>query len=335
MSAAHSHAQTDAHAVGPDHSADTIFISIASFCDPLLEFTLRSAMTQASRPERVFIGVVDQQMPELRLRLPDAWSQRVRQIHVHPLEARGPCWARAIAMSLHQGERWFLQVDSHTWFEPGWDAQLLHWGHHCQSLNPRCLITAYPNPFRMVERQPVAEQVGPSVLAHVVKTGCQFDAEHPVLYFEAVPVQSQQPVLGLHVAAGCLFAPAAVISALPYDPFLYFHGEEQAFALRAWTRGWDIFHVPRVPLYHHYVGLEGAGRAMHWAPELDAQRRVASKVLSDAANARMQALLWDAADLGVYGLGEQRSLADYAEFSGIDYARRCIAPQAYKARYGY
>lgn len=314
---------------------ERIFISIASFCDPLLAFTIRSALTQASRPERVVIGLVDQQLPELQYRPPERWAAQVRAVHLHPLEARGPCWARAIAMSLLQGERWFLQVDSHTWFEPGWDERLVRWGQACQTLNRRCLITAYPNPFRMVDGQPRAELVGRQVLAHVVKTDQVFAAEHPVLMFEGVPVHSEQPVRGLHVAAGCLFAPGEVVNALPYDPFLYFHGEEQSFALRAWTRGWDIFHVPAVPLYHHYVEPGSEGRAMHWSPELDAQRQVRSGQLMSAANARLRALLWEQADLGLYGLGHERSLADYAAFSGIDYAARRIAPSAYKARFGY
>lgn len=314
---------------------ESIFISIAAFCDPLLEFTIRSALTQASRPEKVFIGLVEQQVPALRLRIPEPYAQQLRSVQIDPLQARGPCWARAVAMSLYQGERWFLQVDSHTWFEPGWDERLVRWGHAAQALNPRCLITAYPNPFQMQDGQPVAQLVGAQVLAHVVKTGCEFTADNPVLYFEGVPVASDKPVYGLHIAAGCLFAPGALVNAVPYDPFLYFHGEEQSFALRAWTRGWDIFHVPAVPLYHHYVGPGGSGRPMHWSPELDAQRRQRSSVLSDAANSRLADLLWRGADLGIYGLGSERSLADYAAFSGIDYAARSIAPLSYKARFGY
>jgi len=35
------------------------------------------------------------------------------------------------------------------------------------------------------------------------------------------------------------------------------------------------------------------------------------------------------------GEGTQRSLADYADFSGIDYPARPIAPMARKARFGF
>ena len=90
-----------------------------------------------------------------------------------------------------------------------------------------------------------------------------------------------------------------------------------------------------MPIYHQYVAAGDAPRPMHWSHELDQQRQVRSAQLGEAANRRMAGLLWKGADLGVYGLGSVRSLADYAAFSGIDYAARSIAPSAYKARYGY
>ena len=317
-------------------SDERIFVSVASYCDPLLGFTLDSALSQARHPQRLRFGVVDQSPPETPWTLPvQAQAHQVRRLHLHPRDARGPCFARALAMGLHQGEQWYLQVDSHTWFEPGWDERLLHWGHQCMALNPRCILSCYPNPFNIMEGQPVATVVTREVLAHVVHMDSGFGADHPVLLFEAVPVSNSGPVPAFHVAAGCLFAPAALVNELPYDPFLYFHGEEQSLALRAWTRGWDLFHVPDMPLLHQYVQVDALPRPMHWQPDVDEQRAVRSAELDRAAQQRLRALLWEAADLGAYGLGTQRSLADYAAFSGIDYAARSIALRARKARYGY
>ncbi|MFN5049058.1 GlcNAc-transferase family protein [Roseateles sp.] len=321
-------------------AAHSLFISVAAFCEPLLEFTLLNAIAQARHPERLVFGLVEQQWPEHRPALDQQeLAPRLRRLQLHPLEARGPCWARALAMSLYQGERWFLQIDAHSCFEPGWDERLIAWGLACQAHNPNFLISAYPNPFRMVEGQAQPEPVTRGVLAHVVKSGCTFAAEHPTLLFESVPVDSEQAVLGLHVAGGCLFGPGHLVQALPYDPFLYFHGEEQAYALRAWTRGWDIFHIPDLPLYHAYLDPQAPpSRPLHWSAELEALRgrtQASAAALQSAAAARLRALLWDGADLGVYGLGQARSLDDYAAFSGIDYRARRIHPGAYKARFGY
>lgn len=313
----------------------SIFVSVAAYCDSMLGFTLRSAMAQADDPGRVFLGVVEQTLPSDQLRLQAPWAaSQVRWARLHALEARGPCWARALAMSLYQGEDWFFQVDSHTWFEPGWDTRLLRWAQRCQALNPRCLLSCYPNPFRMEAGEPYATVVGPQVLAHVVGSASEFHTDHPVLMFEGVPVASAEPVPGMHIGAGCLFAPGAIVDALPYDPQLYFHGEEQALALRAWTHGWDIFHIPGMPVYHLYHLAGAAPRPLHWSPEIDAQRTVRSDALTAGANRRLAALLWQGADLGVYGLGTRRTLTDYAAFSGIDYQQRSIGATARKGRFG-
>jgi len=317
-------------------SAASIFISVASYCDPLLRFTLASARSQASRPERVFIGVVEQAAAGQALRFDDEWSgAHLRVTRVDALEARGPCWARALAMALYQGEDWYLQVDSHTWFEPGWDERLLHWGRRVTASNPRSLLTCYPNPFRLRDGHPVALPVTNRVLATVVRGDSEFDPQHPVLMFEGVGVETEEAVPGFHVAGGCLFAPGSIVDEIPYDPRLYFHGEEQAFALRAWTHGWDILHMPGMPMYHLYTDPGSKPRPMHWTPEHDEQRAVRSAALEAAARERLTALVWGGGDLGAFGLGRVRSLAEYAEFSGIDYTQRRIDPRARKARFGY
>jgi hypothetical protein len=317
-------------------SAATIFVSVAAYCDPMLGFTLASARAQAADPSRVYLGVVEQAARGQELRQRDEWSrEHVRWTRVDALEARGPCWARALAMGLYQGEDWYLQIDSHTWFEPGWDERLVHWGQRCSTGNPRSILSCYPNPFSIRDGHPAAQPVTNQVLAFVVRGDSEFAQDHPVLMFECVAVEREELVPGVHVAGGCLFAPGRIVDELPYDPQLYFHGEEQAFALRAWTHGWDILHIPRMPMYHLYTQPGSAPRPMHWSPEQDALRAVRSATLELAARQRLAKLLWQGGNLGAYGLGTVRTLADYAAFSGIDYAARQIAPQARKARFGY
>lgn len=317
-------------------SGDSIFISIAAYCDPMLAFTINSARSQAADPSRVFIGIVEQAPAGQALRMEDQWSlEHLRWTRVDALEARGPCWARALAMALYQGEDWYLQIDSHTWFEPGWDERLIHWARRCGESNPRTLLTCYPNPFVMRNGHPAAELVTNKVLAMVVRGELGVAADNPVLMFEGVGVETDEPVPGVHLAGGCLFGPGNTVDELPYDPHLYFHGEEQSLSLRAYTRGWDIVHIPGMPLYHLYTLPGSSPRPMHWSPEHDERRAVRSATLEAAARKRLVSLLWEGGDLGVYGLGTVRSLADYAAFSGIDFAARRIEDRARKARFGY
>jgi len=171
------------------------------------------------------------------------------------------------------------------------------------------------------------------VLAQVVKPGSGFEAGHPVLAFEAHVVRATQPLPAFHVGAGCLFAPGWITHAVPYDPWLYFHGEEQALALRLYTRGWDVFHMPGLPIHHLYNdGAAGAPpRPLHWDAQHEALRDVRWWALEQRARARLAALV-AGQDLGVYGLGRERSVAEFAAFSGIDYAARTLAPSAFLPR---
>lgn len=309
----------------------SIFVSIASYCDPILRFTVERAMAAARHPDALHFGIVDQS-PHGTPRLVVRGGPRLTLVRVDPLDARGPCWARAIGMSLYDGEDWFLQIDSHMDFDAGWDERLVA---QAESLLPGrrgVALSAYPSPFVFEGETPVRKPTTEGVLAHVVKHGATFEDGHPVLGFEAHPVETQQPLAGFHLGAGCLFAPGRFVETFPYDPFLYFHGEEQALALRIFTHGWDIFHIPSLPVFHLYNTAESkAPRPMHWDAGQDARRSVSWWQLEERSRKRVDALVKGTLQ-GAYGLGGVRSIADYAAFSGIDYAARAIEPRAYRPR---
>jgi hypothetical protein len=315
----------------PAFIAMSIFISIASYCDPVLGFTLARARATARWPEQLHFGIVDQSPPGSEPVHSELEPSRLTYLRIDPVYARGPCWARALAMTLYEGEEWFLQLDSHMDFDEGWDAQLIA---HAQALltgRRGIAISSYPNSFVFQEGRPVRRPATEKVLAHVVKPGSGFSPEHVVLSFEAHPAHVDEPVPGFHVGAGCLFAPGSFVEQLPYDPWFYFHGEEQGVAIRMFTHGWDIFHVPALPIYHLYNNADAGGppRPMHWDAAHEAQRQRAWWTLEQRSRARLAALV-GGQPLGVFGLGSVRSVAQYAQFSGIDYAARSIAPKAFR-----
>jgi hypothetical protein len=310
-----------------------IFVSIASYCDPVLPFTLRRAVECAAAPQRLHFGVVDQSPAGApRVRSP-GHGCRLSQVRIEVADARGPCWARALAMSLHDGEEWYLQLDAHMDFDPGWDERLVQQALALGAPSRDLVISTYPAAFRLVEGNPVRETLTRGVLAQVVRPGASFDATHPVLPFEAHPVEGRTVLPAFHVGAGCLFAPGRITQRLPYDPWLYFHGEEQALALRLFTHGWDLFHMPDLPIHHQYndAGASGPARPLHWDAAQEALRDFDWWTLEQRSRRRLAALV-EGADLGAYGLGAARTLADFAAFSGIDYAARTLAPAAFLPR---
>lgn len=315
----------------------TVFLSIASYRDPVLPFTIARAVHAARWPGQLHFGIVDQSpapppgTPPLA-----AGPARISYLRIDPVYARGPCWARAIGMSLYDGEDWFFQLDSHMEFEEHWDEKLIAQATRLMQGRQGMVISSYPNPFIFENGEPVLKPTTPKVLAHVVKPDSKFEPNHPVLGFEAHPIDTDEAVPGIHLGAGCLFAPGKFVEAFPYDPWFYFHGEEQGIAIRLYTHGWDMFHMSGLPVYHLYnsPGSGGPPRPMHWDTAENEQRPQQWWKLEERSRLRLADLI-AGKDLGVFSLGKERTLASYAAFSGIDYEARTISdfarkPQAHR-----
>ena len=312
----------------PDNDKATIFISIASYCDPLLKATIEDACAKAIYPERLKFGVVEQ--TDLTQKLPVAsmpQSKQIRYLAVDRLHSRGAGWARNVAMSLYQQEDWFFQIDSHMIFKFGWDVTLLESAAECAEINPNFVISSYPNPFNFVDGVATPQPVTEKILAHVVRRDCDFDGSLN-LGFIGSAVDQDKPIIGFHLGAGCLLAPGKFVSEFPYDPQIYFLGEEQALAARLFTRGWDIFHVPGLPIFHLYESNESPSRPKHWSQEENAERVHKWDELATLSRQRVDAVLLGHDDYGIYGLGQERTMEEYASFSGIDYKNKTVSELA-------
>ena len=101
-----------------------IFISIASYQDPLLETTIRSAYENSANPELLRFGVCDQSSHPLDLDL-ITFSNQISYEHIDPQLSQGPCWARARVQKFYNNETYYLQIDSHMQFEQDWDSYML------------------------------------------------------------------------------------------------------------------------------------------------------------------------------------------------------------------
>jgi hypothetical protein len=71
-------------------------------------------------------------------------------------------------------------------------------------------------------------------------------------------------------------------------------------------------------------------RPMHWDEAHETERSQSWWALEQRSRSRLASLV-AGKPLGVYGLGVQRSMADYAAFSGIDFAARTLGDRAYNA----
>lgn len=276
--------------------ADSIFISVVAYRDPELSPTLESALSTARRPDRLVFGVVWHRGPEEPAALPVP-ARQCRLVTSDASAAKGVCSARAEAQALWRGETYFLQIDSHLRFVEGWDELSVEELRACPG---KALLTAYGPGYRPPDRR---NKAIPSRLVPHVFT------DAGVLLPKVRPIRAPGPVLGMFIAGMYLFAPGRFAEEVPYDPDLYFFGEEMSLSVRAWTRGWDIYHPSRVFFFHHY-DHGGARRRRHW------DDHAGWEALDKRAQARASRCIQRR---GTYGLGNERTLAEYQRFSGVDF----------------
>lgn len=293
-----------------------IFVQIASYRDPECQWTLKDLFDKAAHPERVFVGLVWQYAPGqdghcFVYRPP---RSRVRTRMIHAGKSRGVCWARARTQALWRGEEFTLQIDSHMRFERHWDRKLIALCRQTGSAKP--VLTAYPSGYTPPDR---LER------GYVFSMGARRFKRNGILTMEGRPIRVEKapalPIRGVFCSACFLFAPSNVIAEVPYDPHLYFFGEEISLAVRLWTHGWDLFY-PNIPIvYHRWKRSE---RPTHFDDHPDWDQLDAVSV------SRVQHLLaGDKAadprvlkDMERYGLGTERTLEEYQRYSGIHFARR-------------
>jgi hypothetical protein len=273
----------------------TIFVSIAAYRDPELIPTIEDAFAKASFPHDLRFGVCwqhDEHEPSPPARM---GKSVVRVLDVPCQESNGACWARSrIQRELFDGEDWFLQIDSHHRFAIGWDATLLRQME--MGIPERSVLSTYVAAYDLDKPLP----------ATALPCMMRLDKIQPdgVVLFQAFPVSwaaGKPPVRARFISGHFLFAPGCFAGEVPYDPDIYFTGEEISLAVRAYTQGYDLFHPSEHVLWHEYTRL---ARTKHWDDH-------AQWWMRDGSSKKRVFNLLSGDYLGPYGFGTVRSLRDY------------------------
>lgn len=303
----------------PQATLPRIFVSIASYRDTECQWTVKDLFDKATYPDRVFVGICWQFIGEedadcFQVR---ARPTQVRVIEVDARESQGVCWARSRIQSLMQDEEFYFQIDAHSRFALGWDEALIDSLRRCPT--PRAVLSTYPASYVP------PDQLGKDIVALI--NAKEFD-ERGILMLGSRGVsptdvpKPRAPVA--FIGAGEVFGPAAFVREVPYDPYIYFIGEEITLAVRLWTHGWDIYPPDVCAVYHEYS--ERPSKRRHWH---DHKKWT---TLSERAAVRIRHLLGTESSVDEealqqierFGLGSARPLEAYEQFSGVDFRRKLI-----------
>jgi hypothetical protein len=299
---------------------DLIFISIASYRDLQLGPTIQDCLGKAEFPERLRFGICRQfgeGEPESPFAREDA---RFRVLDVPWWQSLGACWARAEIMKLWRGEPWFLQVDSHCRFVYGWDRKLIEMAEQLRSNgSPKPIISAYALSFRPGRLEVLAGE--PGQIAFQAFTPDSIPQLKPTGFPRGVA--GEDPVPARFLAAGFLFAPGSFVQEVPYDPEVYFFGEEPTMAVRAFTHGYDLFHPTTSLVWHDYQRLHAR---RHWGDHTggDEVPRVWTELDHESRDKVRRLLTGEPVES--FGLGTERTLEEYEAYAGLSFRLRKAHP---------
>jgi [Skp1-protein]-hydroxyproline N-acetylglucosaminyltransferase len=192
-------------------------------------------------------------------------SKNLRTIILDYRFATGPCYARHLAQSLHRGEDYILQIDSHMRFRRNWDVYLLNQLQKCP--NPsKTVLTTYPPGYipigstdgsmsKTVENNFIVPH---NEIRGTVLVPWKFDSDgilrqkSRLLNDLVNSSDSNDNIPCLLYAAGFNFSSSAVLFDCPYERHLHhlFFGEEISIAARLYTHGYDLYTVPQTVCYH-------------------------------------------------------------------------------------
>jgi hypothetical protein len=311
-----------------------IFISLASYRDKMLKKTIEDAYNNAVFKDSLVFAVFDQTYSDQALDYSDLpYKQNIRYMRIDPEFSHGCCWARHITQTMYNDEDYYFQVDAHTIFDYAWDQNLISKFEYIRLYHDKPVISGFPHAFGIDQNLNVDKKspIQPNDLAVIslnLKAKDDLTLENNTLTLLARHRKGTLPCHGYLISGGNVFTVGKVVEEVPYDPYMYFQGEEQSLALRLFTHGYNIFHTSDMPVYHLYGTGARSTRLTHWG-DRDSENQRTDKwwVYSNRAKTRLIDLHLRKIT-GAYGLGSVRTLEQYARFTGIDYANQIIEPRA-------
>lgn len=300
-----------------------IFVQIASFRDSQLLPTLEDMIDKAYEPDNLHICICHQHHHD------DEWDtleqyegdDRFTIIDVKAEDSKGVCWARNLIQQEYKGEDFTLQLDSHHRFVENWDVKLknqilqlqLH-GHD------KPLITGYISSFHpSLPKEEWADEPWQMDFDRFTPDGVVFFKPGGIDNWE----ERTMPVPGRFYSAHFCFTLGIFCNEVQHDPRYYFHGEEIAIGVRAFTHGYDIFHSHEIIAYHEFSRDYRPDK--HW----DTYNKCTNH--NQETYRLMRGLLGiDGETLpnddkyGTFGLGKVRTVSDWEQYAGVRFKDRSV-----------
>jgi hypothetical protein len=280
---------------------DEIYVQIPAYRDQELSKTLLELYTKARHPERLRTAVVWQRSEEETLS-PEVFDLPNLEIEEVPYQQSQGCnWARSLLQGRWRGEPYTMLLDSHQRFVSDWDLKILEMYRQLQESGARKpLLTAY-----LPSYEPGREPGGRKKRPYKIYALGREEGVLTKLTSRPIPFWTtlRQPIEADFISLHFLFTAGEFNREVPFDPEIYFFGDEVLTSLRAFTSGYDLFHPHRIIGWHCY---ERTTRVAHWNDHETWYQR-------HRFSLNKLRKLFQGRHKGTYGLGRTRTLRQYED----------------------
>jgi len=297
-----------------------IFIQIASYRDPQLNLTIKDCIENSKHPKNLVFGITNQYHPDDNFNIDEFQNdKRFRIENVLYSESKGACWARNLLQQRYGGETYTLQIDSHMRFAPNWDVEMIKMIKQLQKKgHKKPLLTGYVSSFDP-DNDPEGRVQEPWRMSFD-----RFIPESPIFFLpEVIPNWKSltEPIPSRFYSAHFCFTLGQFAYEVQHDKNYYFHGEEISIGVRAFTHGYDLFHIHKVLIWHEYTRKN---RIKSWDDDKVWYEKNNNSHLRNKKLFSMDGEVYNSEEFGIYGFGTERTLKDYEQYSGVLFSKRAV-----------
>ena len=304
------------------HLNETICIEIAAYKEFELLNTVHSALLQADNPNRIHFSICYQ------YDLKDDYYELLKIPHCRikyfkESETKGLCFARNHCQHLIEDEEYVLQIDAHMRFVKHWDTKMIE--QLLGTKDKNAIISFYPSNCKEdMMKLDLDDPVFDQPCSSCVLCASSFK-DYPCYFvtFTSYPRNEKNGYLrNPYISGNNFFTFSRVHKVVYNDPDMFFYADELAMALRLFTYGYNVYVPTESYIYHQYE------RKTQSFPKITTQM-----LDEDKRFRRLVEVGEEEINLGEYGLGNQRTLAQYEAFSGIDFLNRKLDPKTKLGHY--
>jgi hypothetical protein len=304
---------------------NTIFVHLPAYREPELVPTIKDCLAQAKDPKRIVFGICRQFHPDDKFDNVDEFrkDKRFRIIDIPHEQAKGLPYARMrINELIKDSDDYILQLDSHHRFLKNWDEILINYHKGLEKKGFKPILTGYLpyyNPFKDPQercQEPWQQQFA-----------CFYP--HGTIFIRPGLLQGWQnrtePVPSRFLSGHFCFARTEWAREIKHDPLIYFSGEELNLTVRSYTHGYNMFHPPKIVIWHATMREERAGKLV-W----DDQHKRGENWYQHQQIAwkRIRTLLRTEnnpdVDLTGFDIGKVRTIRDFEKYAGFHFKKKAV-----------